>query len=126
MVSLAQMPTEILGIPVIAFFFCLGFALLLYYVGRRMAPKGKKSKEKESTYACGEDVPSGNVQFYIHRFYYAVFFIIFESGAFMIFTGITGGAITPVGLILVLLYTLLLFVAVIAVPIWKAGEEREW
>lgn len=118
--------TEILGIPVIAFLLCLAFALLLYSIGRRMAPAGKKTKDKESTYACGEDVQAGNVQFYVHRFYYAVFFVIFESAAFMIFLGITGGAITPVSLMLVLFYTILLFVALIAVPIWKSGEERKW
>jgi NADH:ubiquinone oxidoreductase subunit 3 (subunit A) len=118
--------SEILGVPVIAFALVLGFALLLYAVGRRMAPPGKKSKDKESTYACGEDVPSGNVQFYIHRFYFAVFFVIFEAAAFMIFTGITGGSITPVGWFLVLVYTTLLFVAAIAVPLWKEGQERDW
>jgi NADH:ubiquinone oxidoreductase subunit 3 (subunit A) len=118
--------TEILSVPVIAFLLTLAFALLLYGIGRRMAPKGKKSKDKESTYACGEDVPSGNVQFYVHRFYYAVFFVIFESAAFMIFLGITGGVVTPVGLVLVMFYTVLLFVALIAVPIWKSGEERRW
>lgn len=94
-----------------------------------MAPKGKKTKDKESTYACGEEVQAGNVQFYIHRFYYAVFFVIFESAAFMIFLGITAataGTFTPLGLMLVLFYTILLFVALIAVPIWKAGEERKW
>lgn len=118
--------SEILGVPVIAFALVLGFALLLYAVGRRMAPAGKKSKDKESTYACGEDVPSGHVQFYIHRFYFAVFFVIFEAAAFIIFTGITGGAITPVGWFLVLIYTTLLFVAAIAVPLWKEGQERDW
>ena len=121
--------TEILGVPVITFLLVLAFALLLYAVGRRMAPPGKKSKDKEATYACGEDVAAGNVQFYVHRFYYAVFFVIFEAAAFMIFLGIsaaTGGAISQVGLILVMFYTVLLFVALIAVPIWKGGEEGKW
>nr|MDO8134849.1 NADH-quinone oxidoreductase subunit A [Candidatus Njordarchaeum guaymaensis] len=118
--------TEILGIPIIAFLLCLMFALFLYWVGRRMAPAGKKTKDKEASYACGEDVPAGNVQFYVHRFYYAIFFVIFEAAAFMIFTGIAGGSITPVGLMLMVLYTVLLFVAVVAVPIWRAGEEKEW
>lgn len=118
--------TEILGIPIVAFILTLAFALLLYAVGRRMAPQGKKSKDKESMYACGEDVQAGNVQFYVHRFYYAVFFVIFESAAFMIFLGVTGGVVTPIGLMLVIFYTVLLFVALIAVPIWRSGEERQW
>jgi NADH:ubiquinone oxidoreductase subunit 3 (subunit A) len=121
--------TEILGVPIIAFTLCVLFALLLYGIGRRMAPPGKKTKDKESSYACGEDVQSGNVQFYVHRFYYAVFFVIFESAAFIIFLGITagtGGAITGAGFVLTLVYTILLLVALLAVPIWKQGDERKW
>jgi NADH:ubiquinone oxidoreductase subunit 3 (subunit A) len=118
--------SAILGVPIIAFILVLGFALLLYALGRRMAPAGKKTKDKESTYACGEDVPSGNVQFYVHRFYFAVFFVIFEAAAFMIFMGVTGGSITYVGWFLVLVYTFLLFIATIAVPMWRQGQEREW
>jgi NADH:ubiquinone oxidoreductase subunit 3 (subunit A) len=124
MVTLIE--SAILSVPIIAFVLVFGFTLLLYALGRRMAPAGKKSKDKESTYACGEDVPSGNVQFYIHRFYFAVFFVIFEAAAFMIFTGISGGTITYVGLFLVLIYTFLLFVAAIAVPLWRQGQERDW
>jgi NADH:ubiquinone oxidoreductase subunit 3 (subunit A) len=122
--------SAILGVPIIAFVLVFGFTLLLYALGRRMAPAGKKSKDKESTYACGEDVPSGNVQFYVHRFYFAVFFVIFEAASFIIFTGISstisGGTITYAGWFLVLMYTFLLFVALIAVPLWRQGQERDW
>ena len=121
--------SAILGVPAIAFVLVLGFVLLLYALGRRMAPAGKKTKDKESTYACGEDVPSGNVQFYIHRFYFAVFFVIFEAAAFIIFTGITsimGSTISYVGWFLVLVYTILLGVALIAVPLWRQGQESDW
>jgi NADH:ubiquinone oxidoreductase subunit 3 (subunit A) len=124
MVTLTE--SAILSVPVVAFVLVLGFTLLLYALGRRMAPAGKKSKDKESTYACGEDVPPGNVQFYVHRFYFAVFFVIFEAAAFMIFMGINGSAITYLGWLLVLVYTFLLFIAVIAVPLWREGQEREW
>ena len=118
--------SAILGVPVIAFVLVLAFVLLLYALGRRMAPAGKKTKDKESTYACGEDVPPGNVQFYIHRFYFAVFFVIFEAAAFIIFTGITGGTIPFIGWFLVLVYTILLGVALIAVPLWRQGQESDW
>jgi NADH:ubiquinone oxidoreductase subunit 3 (subunit A) len=124
MVTMAE--SAILGVPVIAFILVLGFVLLLYALGRRMAPAGKKTKDKESTYACGEDVPPGNVQFYIHRFYFAVFFVIFEAAAFIIFTGITGGTIPYISWFLVLVYTIMLLVAVIAVPLWRQGQESDW
>ncbi len=68
-----------------AFGVILLIVLLLYWIGKRIAPNNP-SKEKETTYACGEDIPGVKTQFHSHLLRYAVYFTIFDIIAFILAT----------------------------------------
>ena len=59
-------------------------ALLIFWVGGRISPKGKKTAGKLAPYACGEDVPAVKLQVNVERYFiYAVYFLIFDALAFL-------------------------------------------
>lgn len=68
-----------------AFGVMLLIVLLLYWIGKRIAPNNP-SKEKLTTYACGEDIPGVKTQFHSHLLRYAVYFTIFDIIAFILAT----------------------------------------
>jgi NADH:ubiquinone oxidoreductase subunit 3 (subunit A) len=69
----------------IALVLVLVAVLLLYWLGRRMAPRNP-NKNKLKSYACGEDIVGGQQQFYPNAFIYAIYFTIFDILAFVIAT----------------------------------------
>ncbi|MCK5182966.1 MAG: NADH-quinone oxidoreductase subunit A [Candidatus Heimdallarchaeota archaeon] len=69
----------------IALVLVLVAVLLLYWLGKRMAPHNP-SKEKLKSYACGEDIEGGQQQFYPNVFIFAIYFTIFDILAFTIAT----------------------------------------
>lgn len=94
------------------FYFFLAFAiilvivLLLYYLGKRLAPSNP-SKEKSTTYACGEDVPGVKTQFHSELLRYAAYFMILETVAFILATSMGVLGWVP------LLYALIAIIAVL-------------
>jgi len=69
----------------VAFLLILLFVAVLYLVGKRIAPSNP-TKEKTTTYACGEDLPGIKAQFHTHLIQYAVYFTIFDIVAFILAT----------------------------------------
>jgi len=69
----------------IALVLVLVAVLLLYWLGKRMAPHNP-NKEKLKSYACGEDIEGGQQQFYPNAFIFAIYFTIFDILAFIIAT----------------------------------------
>jgi len=59
--------------------------LLIYLLGRQLAPRNP-NKEKLKSYACGEDMPGGQTQFYPNAFIFAIYFTIFDILAFVLAT----------------------------------------
>ncbi|MFX1562344.1 MAG: NADH-quinone oxidoreductase subunit A [Promethearchaeota archaeon] len=92
---------------ILAFAIILLVVLLLYWIGKRLAPSNP-TKEKTTTYACGEDVPAIKAQFHSHLLRYAVYFTIADIVAFIIATsmGVLGW--------IVVMYVLIVFISVIA------------
>ncbi len=90
----------------IAFAIVLLIVLLIYAIGKRLAPNNP-TKEKLTTYACGESVPGVKTQFHSHLLRYAVYFMIFDIVAFML--------ATSMGMIgwVVVIYVLIGFFAII-------------
>jgi NADH:ubiquinone oxidoreductase subunit 3 (subunit A) len=90
----------------LAFAIVLLIILLLYWIGKRIAPSNP-TKEKTTTYACGEDLPAVKTQFHSQLLRYAVYFTIFDIVAFILATsmGILGWV--PI------LYLFVAFVAII-------------
>jgi len=79
-----------------AFLVSLATALLLYWYGGRISPKGSKVPGKFTQYACGEEVPAEKLQVNVERFFiYAVFFLVFDILAFMLATSLSSPGFMP-------------------------------
>jgi NADH:ubiquinone oxidoreductase subunit 3 (subunit A) len=91
----------------LAFAIVLLVVLLLYWIGKKLAPSAP-TKEKNTTYACGENIPAIKTQFHSHLLRYAVYFTIADIVAFIIATsmGVLGW--------IVVIYVLIVFIAVVA------------
>lgn len=82
---------KILLSPPILFLLFLGVGLLLYALGRKLAPKTDMSGDKGTAYACGEDVPMKKAQLSYRLFFsLAIFFTVMHVGALVIATLPTG------------------------------------
>jgi NADH:ubiquinone oxidoreductase subunit 3 (subunit A) len=68
-----------------AFGVILIIVLMLYWIGKRIAPSNP-TKEKLTTYACGEDLRPSKAQFHTNLLRYAVYFTIFDIVAFVLAT----------------------------------------
>jgi NADH:ubiquinone oxidoreductase subunit 3 (subunit A) len=77
-------------------FISLVIALVIYWIGGRIAPKGAKTKGKLAPYACGEDFPAEKLQLNVESFFvYAVYFMIFDILAFILATSFMNPGIIP-------------------------------
>ena len=62
-------------------------ALVIYWLGGRVAAKGKQTVDKVLAYACGERLPALKLQVNLEHFYiYAVYFMVFDVLAFILAT----------------------------------------
>lgn len=78
------------------FLVSLATALLLYWYGGKISPRGSKNPGKLSQYACGEEVPAEKLQVNVERFFiYAVFFLVFDILAFMLATSLGSPGFMP-------------------------------
>ena len=59
--------------------------VLLYLLGRRLAPRNPNT-DKLKSYACGEDMEGAQAQFYPNAFIFAIYFTIFYILAFVLAT----------------------------------------
>ena len=101
---------DILLSPPIAFVLFLIAAVLLFRLGRRMAPKSNAVGGKLTSYACGEDMPGQKIQFGYRLFFFvALFFTIMHVAALVIAT-------VPAGKIVLfaVLYLAVIFLSIMA------------
>jgi len=107
---------SITSLPVV-FLTALVASLIFYWVGGRIAPRGKKTPAKLAPYACGEEYPSEKLQLNVQRFFiYAVYFMIFDILAFILATSFTNPGLMPA------LYALInLSAVVLLLPLLKAS-----
>ncbi len=77
--------------PPVAFGLFLVLAVLGFAAGKKLAPKSRKTGERCTTYACGEDIPGVKIQFGYRLFFFvALFFTIMHVAALVIATVPTG------------------------------------
>jgi NADH-quinone oxidoreductase subunit A len=101
---------EILLSPPVAFVLILAVSVLLYLLGKRMAPKLTKSGGKLTSYACGEDIPGSKIQFGYRLFFFvALFFTIMHVAALVIAT-VPAGNIA----LFAVLYLAVVFLSILA------------
>ena len=102
--------TSIFLSPPVAFFLILIAAILLYLLGKRIAPKPNNTGGKLTSYACGEDMPGTKVQFGYRLFFFvALFFTIMHVAALVIATVPSGKIV-----LFAVLYLAVIFVSVMA------------
>jgi len=101
---------EILLSPPVAFVLILAASVLLYLLGKRMAPKLTKTGGKLTSYACGEDIPGAKIQFGYRLFFFvALFFTIMHVAALVIAT-VPAGKIA----LFAVLYLVVVFLSILA------------
>jgi NADH-quinone oxidoreductase subunit A len=101
---------EILLSPPVAFILILAVVVLIYRLGKRMAPKLTRTGGKLTSYACGEDIPGTKVQFGYRLFFFvALFFTIMHVAALVIAT-VPAGKIA----LFAVLYLAVVFLSILA------------
>jgi NADH:ubiquinone oxidoreductase subunit 3 (subunit A) len=98
------------GVPYIlplVFVVSLVAALIIYWVGGRLAPKSVHDEAKNAPYSCGEQPPMKEAKLDLERFLtYAVYFLIFDVLAFVVMTSFYATDYLPV------MYSLIVLIAV--------------
>jgi NADH:ubiquinone oxidoreductase subunit 3 (subunit A) len=85
----------------------LATALIIYWIGGRLAPRSEQNKEKNAPYSCGEQGPVKEAKLDLERFLtFAVYFLIFDVLAFVVMTSFYATDFLPV------VYTLVVLTAV--------------
>lgn len=103
---------KILLSPPISFVIFLGVGLLLYVLGRAMAPRTNMTEAKGSPYACGEDVPMRKAQISYKLFFsLAIFFTVMHVAALVVAT-LPTGPIAALGILYLVIISLSVFALV--------------
>jgi NADH:ubiquinone oxidoreductase subunit 3 (subunit A) len=92
---------------------CVLIAVVLYLLGKKIAPPSEENPEKRAPYACGEDFPPEEVQVYIHNFHYIAFFVIFEVAVLLLALSMYSFSFFAVAL-----YAIVVFLALSQIPRW--------
>lgn len=95
----AQTITNV-GLFFAAFAIILVIIVLIYWIGKRIAPSNP-TKEKTTTYACGEDLPAIKTQFHSRLLRFAVYFTIFDIVAFILATSMGILGLVPILFLLI-------------------------
>ncbi len=77
---------------------------VIYFLGRRAAPKTAVSENEQSSFACGEKVPSfRNVRINVSLYKYLIYFVVFDASVLVVaFAAFALSAINPLLLIVYL------------------------
>ncbi len=103
---------KILLSPPVVFAVAFGVGLMLYWLGRAMAPKLNMTPGKGTPYACGEDAPMQKAQVGYRLFYsLAIFFTVMHVAALVV-TTLPAGPIAVLGIVYLAVITLAIFALV--------------
>jgi len=80
------------------------FAGVLLLLGKAYAPKARRSGAAVEAYACGEPAfLGGKIQFHLHFFNYALYFMLFDIIGFLLFLSWSNPGIVVVVYLLIVL-----------------------
>lgn len=95
----------------------LAFTLLLYSVGRYIAPALENSEVKLQNYACGEDPSTMGGALEVRRlFAFTLYFLIFDSAAFILSLALAPSDYSPAIFVAILAVTTTMLIAK-----WRRG-----
>ena len=111
----------LLSVPVAFVIFVILLACFYIFAGR-FSSRFKKSKEKVSTYACGEDIPGIKFQFGYQLFFvFALFFTIMHVTALVI---ATLPSISPV-VYFGIFYLAAIFLSVLSMVVYRDNDTGD-
>ena len=86
-------------------------AIVIFLIGKRIAPKGQNIAGKNAPYACGEEMTVEEVKFDLERFLtFAVYFLIFDVLAFVTVTSFFNVGVMPIIYALVVLMSVAMLI----------------
>ena len=93
-------------------------SLIIYWISGRISPKPtSKIPSKTDSYACGENIPAGELNIDLERFLiYAVYFLIFDVLAFTMATSFFTLGLAPAT------YSLIVLAAVVVLVLWRRHQ----
>ncbi len=92
-------------------------AAIILYIGRRAAPRARRTGGATDSYACGEPAfLGGKVQFNLELFNYALYFMLFDIVGFILFLSFANPSI------IIILYLVMTLVASAYVSISPQDE----
>lgn len=87
----------------IAFLLIFLSTVIIYALGKKVAPKTAISENEQAAYACGEKVSFKSLKINVSLYKYLIYFVIFDSAVLVLaFASFIIGIINPLVLILYL------------------------
>jgi NADH:ubiquinone oxidoreductase subunit 3 (subunit A) len=102
----------------IAFLLILTVVSLIYFLGRRAAPKPAQSENERSEYACGEKAPIQKLKINVSLYKYLIYFTILDSSVLLLAFAALGQ-----GLNITLLILYLSMILASSLLLFEGGEE---
>ena len=68
----------------IAFILIFSAASVIYYLGRRAAPKTTQTADQRTPYACGENVTFPKLKVNVSLYKYLIFFVVLDSSVLLL------------------------------------------
>ena len=100
---------------IIAFVLVLVSAFIIYFLGRRAAPKTVIGENEQAAYACGEVYKFRDVKINVSLYKYLIYFIVFDSTVLVLaFASFAIAGINP--------YLLILYLGIILAAGWALVE----
>jgi NADH:ubiquinone oxidoreductase subunit 3 (subunit A) len=106
---------------VVAFLLIAAASTLIYYLGRRAAPKTAQSEAACSVYACGEKISYPKLRVNVSLYKYLIYFVILDSSVLLIAFASFMGQVTNTPMIL--LYLLLMLAS--GFLLMEGGEKSD-
>ena len=102
----------------IAFILIFTAASVIYFLGRRAAPKPAQSENERSEYACGEKAPIQKLKITVSLYKYLIYFTILDSSVLLLAFAALGQ-----GLNITLLILYLSMILASSLLLFEGGEE---
>jgi len=91
---------------IVAFVLIISATLVIYLLGRRVAPKPIQTEAELTAYACGEKVTFPQLRVNVSLYKYLIYFVVLDSSVILIaFAAFTG--LVNVPLVMVYLFMML-------------------
>lgn len=92
---------------------------VIYFLGKRAAPKTTESANEQQAYACGENATFHGLQIQISLYKYLIYFVIFDSAVLVL--AFAAFALMNTNPLLLFLYLGMILAA--GLVLWEGGDR---